>query len=72
MKALEIRLNRLEDKLGLKPSLYHHIVITNVPPEDAVESPYLVKISSELWAEAIGGSFTTEQINELRKQYADR
>jgi hypothetical protein len=71
MSNLQRRIRHLETKLAVNEGA-QHIVITNVPTEDWVESPSLVKISSELWAEAIGRPFTTEQINKLRKQYADK
>jgi hypothetical protein len=66
----ERRLSRLEERIGTKPGP-QHVIITNVPC-DCEESQYSVKISSELWAESIGRAFTSDQIDQLRKEYADK
>jgi hypothetical protein len=68
MSRFERRLIRLEERINPKPGA-QHVLITNVPPEDAVESPFLVRISANLWAEAIGRPFTAEEIADLKERY---
>jgi len=38
---------------------------------EGAEISYAVKVSSELWAHAAGGSLTDEEIRELREKYKD-
>ena len=60
---------RLKEALGVK-RLRRIIYITNLLEEgEGEETPYAVKVSSELWTHATGGSFTSDEIRELREKY---
>jgi hypothetical protein len=69
---LASRIKRLEEKLGVN-RLARVICVTNFPlgGED-VETPYAVKVSSEHWAYAAGGPFTSDEIRELRESTKGR
>jgi hypothetical protein len=60
---------RLKEALGVK-RLRRFIYITNLLEEgEGEETPYTVKVSSELWPHATGGPFTSDEIRALRKTH---
>jgi hypothetical protein len=71
MGRFEQRVTRLEQRMGTnhRPRLIY--ITPNLEEDESEETPYSVKISSELWAEAFGGPFTREEIGKLREEYAE-
>jgi hypothetical protein len=70
MNNLERRIERLEEKLLAKHGPRLIYIHPNLG-EGEEETPYQVKVSSELWAYAMGGGpFTEEEIRQLREEYA--
>jgi hypothetical protein len=57
------RLNRLEEKLGVKPQPYPHVIVTNVRFDDD-ECP--VELVPGVYIEVIGRSLTPSEFEELR------
>jgi hypothetical protein len=67
MTNLERRLERLEQTLTLSGE--PRVIIVTINPDDLPEDPYMVQLSSVLWAIAArGGPFTAEEIKELREE----
>jgi hypothetical protein len=65
-------MSRFEQRMGTKrrPRLIY--LTPNLERDESEETPYSVKISSELWAEAFGGGpLTSEEIRQLREEYAE-
>ena len=68
MNALERRIERLEEELGMKPGP-REIIVTNVNSLDGDESPCEVEFLPGLYALAYGGPLTSEEIQKLREEY---
>lgn len=72
MNQLERRLERLEQRMGLKRERRFIYIMPNLEEEEDQETPYKVKISRDRWAHALaGGPFTAEEIRGLKEEYAD-
>jgi hypothetical protein len=71
MGRFEQRVMRLEQRMGTKHAPRLIYLTPNLEEDESEETPYSVKISSELWAEAFGGPFTKEEIAKLREEYAE-
>jgi hypothetical protein len=71
MSRFEQRLTRLEQRMGTNPGPRLIYLTPNLEGDESEETPYSVKISSKLWAEAFGGPFTKEEIDKLREEYAE-
>jgi hypothetical protein len=71
MGSFEQRLMQLEQQMGTQPRPRLIYITPNLEEDESEETPYSVKISSELWAEAFGGPFTKEEIDKLREEYAE-
>jgi hypothetical protein len=69
MNNLERRIERLEEKLGVKPRP-RDIIITNVNFLDGDESPCEVEFLPGLYALAYGGPLTSEEIQKLREEHS--
>ena len=67
MSNLDRRIERLEDKVGIKPEL-RLLVKTNVAPRSADETPHCVKIGHDRWAYALRGGQLTDDENRGLKQ----
>jgi hypothetical protein len=69
MNNLEKRIERLEEKLGMKPGP-REIILTNVDFSGGQENPYTAQLFPRLWAIAqSGGPFTEEEIRNLRNKH---
>ena len=73
MGRFEQRLTRIEQRMGTKHGPRLIYLTPNLEGDKAEETPYAVKISSEVWAHVLGnsGPFTDEEIDRLRKTYAE-
>ena len=72
MSRLEQRLARLEQRTGMKSRQRIIYLTPNLQGDRAKETPYAVKISSEVWAYVFSsGPFTTEEVDKLREEYAE-
>ena len=73
MGRFEQRLTRIEQRMGMKSRQRMIYLTPNLQGDRAKETPYAVKISSEVWAHVLGnsGPFTKEEIDRLRKTYAE-
>jgi hypothetical protein len=58
--------------MGMKSRQRIIYLTPNLQGDKAKETPYTVKISSEVWAHVLGnsGPFTKEEIDRLRETYA--
>jgi len=67
------RVERLEQKTGTNPGPQMIYLTPNLKPEgdDSQETAWSVKIAPGVWAKAFGAAFTAEQVDALRKEYAD-
>jgi hypothetical protein len=70
MNALERRIERLEEELGMKPGP-RFMIITNVNFLDGDETPNEMEFLPGLYALAYGGPLTNEEIRVLREEYAE-
>jgi hypothetical protein len=72
MKSLDRRIARLEVKYNTSCGQRFVYILPNLEEDEDEETPYQIKLSSDLWAHAIrGGPFTAEEIDELRNTYGD-
>jgi hypothetical protein len=72
MSNFDIRLGRLEQRMGVKQRRTVIYITPNLEKDEGEDTPYEVKISSVLWAHAFGGgSFTEDEILWLREEYGD-
>jgi hypothetical protein len=73
MGRFEQRLTRIEQRMGMKSRQRIIYLTPNLQGDKASETPYAVKISSEVWAHVLGnsGPFTTEEVDKLREEYAE-
>jgi len=63
---------RRHQKLRQKHEQRFIYILPNLEEEEDEETPYKVKISSDLWAHAMaGGPFTSDEIRELREKYKE-
>jgi hypothetical protein len=71
MNGLQRRIERLENKFGVKPEP-RLLVMTNVAPSKDEGTRYCARIGSDRWAHTIrGGPFTDEEIRKLREDYSE-
>ena len=67
----EQRIERLEGRIGVKPGP-RLIYVTNLEPDEPEESPFLIKLSSELWANVFGAPLTDkEEIRALKERFGE-
>lgn len=71
MNGLERRIDRLEQQTGAKPGP-RIIYFSNLPGDDADETPYCVKLSSDVWAHVFGPPLSAEEIHALRLEYNEK
>jgi hypothetical protein len=73
MSRFEQRLTRIEQRMGMKSRQRMIYLTPNLEGDKAKETPYAVKISSQVWAHVLGnsGPFTNEEIAKLREKYAE-
>ena len=71
MARLELRLDRLEQRMGTKPGPRLIYFAPNLEEGEGDESPYMVKISSDLWAYVFGGPLTDKESHQLREEYKE-
>jgi hypothetical protein len=70
-KAPDIHGKRLEQRMGVKPGPRLIYLTPNLGPDELEESPYLVKLSSDLWAHVFGAPLSDEEIRKLREKYSE-
>jgi hypothetical protein len=69
MSRFEQRLTRIEQRTETKPAPRLIYLTPNLERDESEETPYSVKISSEVWAHVFGsGPFTTEEIDKLKRR----
>ena len=66
MSNLYRRIERLEQRMGVKPGPRLIYLTPNLEDADAEETPYQFRISSGVWASVFGGPLTDEEIRKLR------
>jgi hypothetical protein len=69
MTALERRLERLEQRMEIKPGPRVIYLTPWLDADEPEESPYLVKLSADLWAHVCGAPLSEGEIRKLREQY---
>ena len=68
MNKLERRIERLEQRMGVKPGPRVIYFMPNLE-EDGEDTPYHFRISAEVWASVFGEPLTDEEIRKLRREY---
>jgi hypothetical protein len=69
MNTLERRLERLERRTDIKSGPRIIYLTQNLEHDEPEESPYLVKLSSDLWANVFGAPLSEAEIRQLRENY---
>jgi hypothetical protein len=70
VNQLERRLGRLEQRLSIKPGARIIYFTPNLEADEPEESPYLVKLSSEVWAHVSGPGLSRIEIEMLKKEFS--
>lgn len=70
MNVLERRIERLENRLGARPGPRLIYLAPNLEEGEGKETPYFVKLSSEVWVHVFGRPLTEEEVWKLRKEYS--
>ena len=71
MGKFEQRLKQLEQRTGTTPGP-RLIYLTNLEPDEPEETPYLIKLSSHIWAHVFGAPLSDDEIRNLREEYSDK
>jgi hypothetical protein len=71
MNALARRLERLERRTTVKVGPRLIYITPHLEPDELEESPYLVKLSSDLWAHVFGAPLNDDEIRKLREEYRE-
>ena len=69
MNNLEMRIERLEERLGIKPGP-RFMIITNVNFLDGDETPNEMEFLPGLYVLAYGEPLTSEEIQKLREEHS--
>jgi hypothetical protein len=69
LNSFHRRIERLEQRMGVKPGPRLIYLTPNLEPDEPEESPYLVKLSSDVWAHVFGAPLSDEEIRNLREEY---
>ena len=70
MNALARRIERLERRTTVKVGPRLIYITPNLEPHEIEESPYLVKLSSDLWAHVFGAPLKTMRFASFGKSTA--
>ena len=68
MNNLDRRIERLEKMARVKQGPRLIYIGPNLEDGEGEETPYMVKISSELWAHVFGAPLSVEEIRKLREE----
>jgi hypothetical protein len=55
--------------MGVQPGPRLIYLTPNLELDEPEETPYLVKLSSDVWAHVFGAPLSDEEIRNLRKEY---
>ena len=69
MNRFERRLARLELRIGIKAGPRLIYLMPNLEEDEPEESPYLVKLSSEMWAHVSGPGLSNGEIEKLKEEF---
>ena len=69
MSRTEQRLQRLERRMALKPGPRVIYLMPNLEADEGEETPYCVKLSSEVWAHVSGRPLSTEEVKKLKEEF---
>ncbi len=69
MTRFRRRLDRLEQRMAVKPGPRLIYLIPNLEAEEGEETPYFVKLSSEVWAHVFGRPLSTEEVKKLKDEF---
>jgi hypothetical protein len=69
MSALKRRLDRLERRTEIKPGSRIIYLTPNLDSEEPEESPYLIKLSPDVWANVFGAPLSEEEVRQLKEDY---
>ena len=69
MTDLDRRIERLERRTGVKCGPRTIYITPNLESEDPEETPYLVKLSTDLWANVYGEPLSDDGVRKLRQEY---
>lgn len=69
MSRTEQRLQRLERRIGLKPGPRLIYLMPNLEADEGEETPYCVKLSSEVWAHVFGRPLSSDEVKKLKDEF---
>ena len=69
MSRTEQRLQRLERRMGLKPGPRVIYLMPNLEADEGEETPYCVKLSSEVWAHVFGRPLSNDEVKKLKDEF---
>jgi hypothetical protein len=69
MKQLDRRVQRLEKMAGLKLEPRFIYFAPNLEEDEGDETPYFVKVSSEVWVDVFGGRLCSEEIKKVKEEF---
>jgi hypothetical protein len=65
----EQRLQRLERRIGLKPGPRLIYLMPNLEADEGEETPYRVKLSSEVWAHVFRRPLSSDEVKKLTDEF---
>ena len=71
-KAPDIHGKRLEQRMRVKPGRRLIYLMPNLELDEPEETPYLIKLSSDVWVNVFGPPLTGEEIQALRDELGVR
>ena len=69
MARFERRLDRLEQRMAVKPGPRLIYLMPNQEAEEGEETPYRVKLSSEVWAHVFGRPLSSDEVKKLKAEF---
>jgi hypothetical protein len=71
MNGLKRRLERLEQRTAIKHGPRLIYITPNLELDEPEETPYLVKLSYDIWANVFGAPLSDEGIRALRHEHEE-
>jgi len=72
MKNLDRRVEWLEEKLGARPGPRLIYLMPNLELDEPDETPHLVKLSSDIWANIYGAPLNADERQALKHEFRSR
>jgi hypothetical protein len=69
MARFKRRLDRLEQRIAVKPGPRLIYLMPNLEADEGEETPYCVKLSSEVWAHVFGRPLSSDEVKKLKAEF---